>query len=316
MSLTALVADDSKVARKIALKILGQKGFECIEAEDGKEAFELIKSRSFDLLLTDINMPWLDGFQLLAKMQKEKIHIPAVFTTGYSIREYIDFCIKYDVGTIIRKPVAEKELVSIIDKLIFKKNLFGIEQYFSEGQVNFRMQVSSTREAEILKNHIDKNVVDNMVQDKTLAIRIKLVYWEILLNALYHAHGYKEAKLNREKITLNPGQKVLLTIACSDKKIGFSIMDNSGTLSRQDVLTNLKNIFDNEKGLQRFKSGLSTLPPDFKTTGRGMIMTMRMSSDYFVTVEKNQATEIIFIFERENKPDDDGHIQLNIVEVE
>lgn len=62
----ALIADDASGMRTYLRLILESAGFECVEAADGGEAFDEVLRGQFDLLITDLDMPNMDGFQLLS----------------------------------------------------------------------------------------------------------------------------------------------------------------------------------------------------------------------------------------------------------
>ncbi len=61
-----LIADDASGMRTYLRTILVAAGFECVEAKDGGEAFDAILKTAFDLLITDLDMPGMDGFQLIS----------------------------------------------------------------------------------------------------------------------------------------------------------------------------------------------------------------------------------------------------------
>ena len=66
-----LIVDDSKMLREMLRHALLDGGFEKItEAKDGKEALVLAKKESFDLVITDINMPNMNGFELITSLRK------------------------------------------------------------------------------------------------------------------------------------------------------------------------------------------------------------------------------------------------------
>ena len=78
--LDVLIVDDSAAIRKILQRVLRQTDLnlgEIKEAGDGTEAVEILKNRTFGLILSDINMPQMDGLQLLAKI-KEMDHLKNV----------------------------------------------------------------------------------------------------------------------------------------------------------------------------------------------------------------------------------------------
>jgi two-component system chemotaxis sensor kinase CheA len=66
-----LYAEDSIITREYAAGVLRSRGFTVVEANDGVQAFELLQREPFDLLLTDLQMPRMDGFKLCAQVRKD-----------------------------------------------------------------------------------------------------------------------------------------------------------------------------------------------------------------------------------------------------
>lgn len=64
-----LAVDDSTSMRQMVLFTLQQAGYEVVEASDGVEALEVANTRSFDLVITDVNMPNMDGITLIGKLR-------------------------------------------------------------------------------------------------------------------------------------------------------------------------------------------------------------------------------------------------------
>ena len=69
-----LYAEDSLFTREYASNVLRERGFDVVEVEDGVEAIEKLETESFDLLLTDLQMPRIDGFKLTAMVRKDPRH--------------------------------------------------------------------------------------------------------------------------------------------------------------------------------------------------------------------------------------------------
>ena len=64
-----LAVDDSPSMRKMVVSTLGRAGYDVLYADDGQEALEIAKTRAVDLVLTDINMPKMDGFTLIKELR-------------------------------------------------------------------------------------------------------------------------------------------------------------------------------------------------------------------------------------------------------
>ena len=73
-----LVADDNEINRKVLMRNLLHEGFDCVTAENGMQALEILRSRPCDVVLLDLMMPEMDGFQVLEAMKADEIlrHLP------------------------------------------------------------------------------------------------------------------------------------------------------------------------------------------------------------------------------------------------
>ena len=113
---TAIVVDDDSNLLQLTSEILKQNNFTTHSFTSGKEAFEFAKNNTFDILITDIQMPILDGFELLKSLQENKLIIknqPIIALTGrtdLSKKEYLNF----GFSAIIKKPYSPNYLMQIV----------------------------------------------------------------------------------------------------------------------------------------------------------------------------------------------------------
>ncbi len=102
-----LIVDDSRVMRKIIIRTLRQAGFEghtIEQAENGQEALERIDASTPDLVLTDWNMPGLDGIDLLKAVRAQGKDIPFVFITSEATDEMHSLAYGAGAAAVITKP--------------------------------------------------------------------------------------------------------------------------------------------------------------------------------------------------------------------
>ena len=105
----ALIVDDSSVMRKIVERSLRQAGVESLvvaEAGSGVEGLEVLKSRQVDLILSDINMPAMDGLEFVRQLRNQRLAegIPVVMITTESSEEHVKQAIEAGAMGYIRKP--------------------------------------------------------------------------------------------------------------------------------------------------------------------------------------------------------------------
>lgn len=120
-----VVADDEPKIRRGIEKILNWKEFniEIVgEAEDGEIALEVIKERHPDIILLDINMPFLNGLNLLQKLKDINSKSIVIIISGYDDFSYAQKALQFNVFDYILKPVNKKNMEEIITKAIYKLN--------------------------------------------------------------------------------------------------------------------------------------------------------------------------------------------------
>lgn len=123
-----LVVDDFSTMRRIVRNLLKESGFtEADEAEDGSVAIHKLRSSPFDFVVTDINMPNMNGFQLLAEIKKdEKLkHIPVLMVTAEARKEDIVLAAQQGAAGYIVKPFTKATLE---DKILHILNKNGLKQ--------------------------------------------------------------------------------------------------------------------------------------------------------------------------------------------
>jgi two-component system chemotaxis response regulator CheY len=113
--LDVLIVDDSAAIRKILQRVLRQTDLplgEIKEAGDGTEAVEILKDRTFGLILSDINMPHMDGLQLLARI-KEMDHlknVPVIMITTEGGQGKVLEAVQLGATGYVRKPFTADQI--------------------------------------------------------------------------------------------------------------------------------------------------------------------------------------------------------------
>lgn len=115
-----LIADDSRAVRQL-LRMMLERCIVCdvTEAEDGQEALEMLQVRGFDILITDINMPRMNGLSLIGRIRKDlNLPIPIIIVTTLGHEEDRDAGLNLGANTYITKPINGSFLISTINGLI------------------------------------------------------------------------------------------------------------------------------------------------------------------------------------------------------
>jgi len=111
----ALIVDDSSVMRKIVERSLRQAGLDQLvvhEAASGVEGLEVLKGKQVDLILSDINMPSMDGLEFLRQVQLQNLApgVPVVMITTESSEEHVKQAIQAGARGYIRKPFTAEQV--------------------------------------------------------------------------------------------------------------------------------------------------------------------------------------------------------------
>ena len=111
----ALIVDDSSVMRKIVERSLRQAGLELLvvhEAGTGAEGLDVLSAHTVDLILTDINMPSMDGLEFVRQIRARKLAsgVPVVMITTESSEEHVKQAIQAGARGYIRKPFTAEQV--------------------------------------------------------------------------------------------------------------------------------------------------------------------------------------------------------------
>jgi len=115
---TILIVDDSITARMKTENLVKQGSYNAIEAVDGIDAYNKIKTQKPDCVLLDLLMPELDGIDLLKKLKDEGNTIPIIIITSDVQEETRKECIEHGAFEIINKPTDSNILLNLIDKAL------------------------------------------------------------------------------------------------------------------------------------------------------------------------------------------------------
>jgi CheY-like chemotaxis protein len=105
-----LVAEDDEPIREFVRRALCYKGHEVVTVDDGSRALEALEMQPFDLLITDIVMPGLDGIALALKVSKEQPDLRILLMTGYAAERQRAHNLDALIHQVISKPFTLKEI--------------------------------------------------------------------------------------------------------------------------------------------------------------------------------------------------------------
>ena len=120
---TILVIDDEEIVRVSCIRILSPEGYAVETADSGPEAFRMLKKKTYDLVITDLKLPDIDGIEVLKRVKEEWPDTDVVIMTGYGTVKTAVRAIQIGAFEYIEKPFIPEELLAVVSKALIRKRL-------------------------------------------------------------------------------------------------------------------------------------------------------------------------------------------------
>jgi CheY-like chemotaxis protein len=279
-----LVVDDESAIRSLISDALQLFGWESATASDGDQALELLSHENFDMILSDINMPGMSGFELLQKVAEAYPQVKRVLMTAYNPDDYMRMVRDHNVGNVIPKsaPLNLKEIREILQALL-NNAIFGVEPYMLSPSTIQKYSL-------VMPSQIDEIslAISNGFKGSNLHHRFRLSLVELMTNALFY--GARDEQGDRKSdwvkdFCLPESDAVQVTVSIDAEKLGVSILDRGGKLDKTTVLYWLdRQTTHDEAGLPH---GI------FDVHGRGFFITRKSVDRFILNIERGQRCEAI-----------------------
>jgi len=115
--LTLLYVEDDNELRAQFVRVLKPMFKRIFEAEDGVKALEMYEKHTPDMMVVDINLPKMDGLEIIEHIRKNDKNIPIVILSAYSDQEKLFRAIKLGLSDYLVKPVPHKKLLALLDEM-------------------------------------------------------------------------------------------------------------------------------------------------------------------------------------------------------
>ncbi|BDG61381.1 response regulator [Caldinitratiruptor microaerophilus] len=115
-----LVVDDSNMTRKMVISILSREGYQVDSAGNGLEALERLYQTAYDLVITDINMPQMDGLEFLRQVRQESQYgrLPVLVLSSNSSPEEVQRTMRAGASLYLIKPAPPEKLLESVRALL------------------------------------------------------------------------------------------------------------------------------------------------------------------------------------------------------
>ncbi len=276
-----LIVDDEAIIREM-LQVELERHYEVYTAEDAGKAFDVLNEKSIDLVISDINMPGMKGFELIKQVREKYPGTRTALITAYNVNDYVRMAKENDISNIISKstPFNFDEFNSIVKNLVTEQ-IFGLENYMlPDFNVLGEYTIVNSRQI----SAVEDNVIDLISRFHKAEPFVNILLEELITNAVYHApvdENGKEKYRKHSAIELDESEAVKIYVGRDSEKYGVSVLDTSGKLTKKRALFKI----------DRHIHGEGLLDED----GRGLHMSRIYSDRFIINIKKDVVTEAIFI---------------------
>ncbi len=151
------VEDNKDISEEVAF-FLGKKVQELLLAYDGQEGLEVFEQSAPDVVITDVQMPKMDGLEMIEKIREINPEVPVIITTAFNESDYLLKAINLKVDAYVVKPLNLKDLIATVEKVLeplrLKKDLQRANEELKEINANLdKIVQKKTHELEYLYSH-------------------------------------------------------------------------------------------------------------------------------------------------------------------
>jgi len=198
---TILVVDDSPIDRRVAGRVLEKHdGWRVIYACDGMEALEVIARKQPQVVVTDLQMPVVDGLALVEQVRAEYPRIPVILMTGVGSEEIAVAALKAGAASYVTKRSLATELGAAVEQVLAASktdhNRHKVLKSLNRRTTRFELGNDPTVVGSLI-SLLQEDLLSLGVCDATAVTRVGIALEETLLNAIYHGNLGVSSELKR-----------------------------------------------------------------------------------------------------------------------
>ncbi len=187
----ALVVDDSAMDRRLAGALLKRAGIEPFFAENGAAALAHIERQPPDIVITDLQMPEMDGLELTRRIRARSVAIPVILMTAHGSEEIAVQALQLGAASYVPKRSLAHDLVSTVHAVLelSRARRASLKVIASLDQIESRFVLDNDVSAiPVLVGHLESDLTRLKLCDETGLLQIGVALREALVNAIYHGN--------------------------------------------------------------------------------------------------------------------------------
>lgn len=193
-----LVVDDNPIDRQIAAACAAEQGLEAIHAENGVQALEMIKQERPDFVLTDLQMPEMDGLTLVRKVKDQFAGVPIILMTGYGSEQVAVEALQAGAASYVSKENLRQGLMESLrivqDAVAANRGRQQVRHLLKESDTSFVLAYEPEA-PQALISFVQDALAQLNISDDTTLLQISTALTEALRNAIDHGNLELDSKL-------------------------------------------------------------------------------------------------------------------------
>ncbi|MCX7631747.1 MAG: response regulator [Turneriella sp.] len=304
MGAKLVVFEPDGIYRSLIESILVKNGYRPYFAENAAECRVMVDEIRPDIIMLDIRAARAHNFRILSDLRVLS-RAPVILTTDEKVDDYLQALKSENVTIVLPKPIKGSELAKVLANLLTvdARVWFGLHNYIPELRKLRKIRLKrSTQIRPCIKAILTEMHAWGFHFEREF--EMDLVWQEILINAVYHAHGYTEQKKERVAIELPAPFEVEVHYGASEQAFGVAVRDRMGTLTPERIIESLCRTIEEQKMLERAAQTGEDVSHLVLDRGRGLELIRQLSGEYYFVIDPGISTEVIIIYDRYYEKDD------------
>lgn len=188
---TALVVDDSAMDRRLAGTLLKRAGLEPIYAENGAAALAAIEASPPDIVVTDMQMPEMDGLELVQEIRARGAHVPVILMTAHGSEELAVKALQRGAASYVPKRSLAHDLAGTVQNVLelARAGRASLRVLECLDRIETRFVLDNDVSAiPLIVGHLESDLTRLALCDETALLQIGVALREALVNAIYHGN--------------------------------------------------------------------------------------------------------------------------------
>jgi hypothetical protein len=304
MSPKIVVFEPDGIYRTIIENILLKNAYQPYFVGSSAECKVVVDEVRPDIVILDIKAAKPHDFRILSDL-KVLSKAPILLTTDESVDDYMPALGSKNVTIVLPKPLKGAELARVLGNLLTvdSRVWFGIHNYLPGLRKLRKIRLKRSPQVRTCIKTI-LNEMHAWGFNFSHETEMDLVWQEILINAVYHAHGYSNEKKERLAIELPDPYEVEVSYGASEDAFGIAVRDYMGTLTPEIIIEALRQTIEQQHLIERAAQTGEDISQIVLDRGRGIDLIRQLSGEYYFVIDPGNSTEVIIIYDRYYEKDD------------